>query len=74
MRTLVGPGVLVLRDGLRGGGGGALSLRMLLVGLFVNGRRLRLEFWLTHVEILAVVLTQGSGLLELGTLWRVSAV
>ena len=67
-------GGLVLRDGLGGAGGGVLSLRMLLVGLFVNGRRLRLEFWLTHVEILAVVLTQGSGLLELGTLRRVSAV
>ena len=74
-RTLVVSWVLVLRDGLGGGDGGVvLSLRMLLVGLFVNGRRLRLEFWLTHVEILAVVLTQGSGLLELGTLWRVSAV
>ena len=73
-RTLVGSWVLVLRDGLGGGGGGVLSLRMLLVGLFVNGRRLRLEFWLTHVEILAVVLTQGSGLLELATLWRVSVV
>ena len=65
------PRVLALRDGL---GGGRLSFQLLLVGLFVNGRRLRLEFWLTHVEILAVVLTQGSGLLELGTLWRVSAV
>ena len=66
-----------MRDGLGGGGGGGgcvLSLRMLLGGLFVNGRRLRLEFWLTHVEILAVVLTQGSGLLELATLWRVSVV
>ena len=64
-----------MRDGLGGGDGGVvLSLRMLLVGLFVNGRRLRLEFWLTHVEILAVVLTQGSGLLELATLWRVSVV
>ena len=73
-RTLVVSWVLVLRDGLGGGGGGVLSLRMLLVGLFVNGRRLRLEFWLTHVEIWAVVLTQGSGLLELGTLRRVSAV
>ena len=54
--------------------GDELFLRMLLVGLFVNGRRLRLEFLLTHVEILAVVLTEGSGLLGLGTLGRVSAV
>ena len=66
-----GSGVLGLRDGL---GGGVLSFQMLLVGLFVNGRRLRLEFLLTHVEILAVVLTEGSGLLGLGTLGRVSAV
>ena len=64
-----------MRDGLGGGDGGVvLSLRMLLVGLFVNGRRLRLEFCLTQVEILAVVLTQGAGLLELGTLRGVSAV
>ena len=47
---------------------------MLLVGLLVNGRRLRLEFLVTHVQILAVVLTEGSGLLGLGALGRVSAV
>ena len=63
-----------MRDGLGGAGGGVLSLRMLLVGLFVNGRRLRLEFFLTHVEILAVVLTEGSGLLGLGALGRATAV
>lgn len=65
------PRVLALRDGL---GGGRLSFQLLLVGLFVNGRRLRLEFFLTHVEILAVVLTEGSGLLGLGALGRATAV